>query len=261
MKVLVIDIGGTNVKVWSADREEPLKVPSGPDLTPLALVTELADILPELSFDVVSIGYPGKLTDGRPVRDPFNLGGGWIEYDYAAHFQRPIRWMNDAAMQALGSYEGGRLLFLGLGTSLGSALIVDRVVIPLELGNLFHPFGKTFEDHLAREALEGAGAKRWSKAMERVLKRMKDGFMADEVVLGGGNAKKLKLDMPPGVRVGHNRDAFRGGCRLWQCQPQPNSHLFLGDDRSTEASGNSTEASSNEAPSAHDRQRTHGFPA
>ncbi|MGE0609796.1 MAG: hypothetical protein AB7O62_22085 [Pirellulales bacterium] len=234
MKTLVIDIGGTNVKVWSADQEDAVKIESGRKLTPADLVEEMAEILAANDFEVISIGYPGTITDGRPSRNPFNLGEGWVEFDYAKKFPKPIRWMNDAAMQALGSYRGGRMLFLGLGTSVGSTLIVDRLVVPLELGNLFHPFGETLEDHLAKQALEDDGTKRWRKAAVEVLERMRDGFMADEVVLGGGNAKKLKLDLPSWVRLGHNRNAYRGGCRLWECQAQTNSHLFTGDYRSSE---------------------------
>lgn len=228
MKYLVIDIGGTSVKLWAANRKARWKIPSGPGFTPQQLVEEVHRLVDPADYDAVSIGYPGKLSRGKPVQEPYNLAGGWVDFDYAAHFDRPLRMMNDAAMQALGSYKGGRMLFLGLGTSVGSALIVDNVVVPLELGNIPHAFGETLEDLLARKALQKLGKRRWRFAVLDALPRLQGAFMADYLVLGGGNAKKLKRRLPDGVRLGSNRQAYRGGCRLWECKDPGSVQFFEG---------------------------------
>ena len=216
MKIVVIDIGGTSIKVWNAEGERLAKIPSGQGLTPQAAFTEIQRALQAESFDGLSVGYPGKVVAGKPVRDAWNLGPGWVGYDYDAQFGKPLLIMNDAAMQALGSYRGGRMLFLGLGTSVGSTLIADNVVVPLELGAIPHAFGKTLEQLLARSALERMGTSRWRRAVIDAIPRLQDAFVAEYVVLGGGNAKKLKSRLPPDVWLGTNWNAFRGGCRLWE---------------------------------------------
>jgi polyphosphate glucokinase len=226
MRVLVIDIGGTNVKVWT-DAEEPAwKIETGPEFTPQLLADEVAAHAQDSQYDAISIGYPGKLIGGRPVRDPYQLGPGWVDFDYGAHFTKPLRLMNDAAMQALGAYRGGRMLFLGLGTCVGSTLIVDNVVIPLELGAIPHPFGKTLELRLERKALDKRGFDRWQECVLAAVPPLLDAFMVDYVVLGGGNAKKLKAELPENVRLGGNHDAHRGGHRLWESTELNTAHVY-----------------------------------
>ena len=160
------------------------------------------------------------------MRDPFQLGPGWVDFDYAAHFVKPLRMMNDAAMQALGAYTGGRMLFLGLGTCVGSTLIVDNVVIPLELGAIPHPFGKTLEDRLERKSLEKRGLERWQDCVLAAVPPLQNAFMVDYVVLGGGNAKKLKVDLPENIRLGGNHDAHRGGHLLWESSELYTGHIY-----------------------------------
>ncbi|HEY0790567.1 MAG TPA: ROK family protein [Chthoniobacterales bacterium] len=213
MKVLVIDVGGTNIKVLATGQEAPRKFPSGPTLTPDRMVAGVLQAASGWEHDVVSIGYPGPVTRGRLAAEPHNLGPGWLGFDFEAAFRCPVKVMNDAAMQALGSYEGGKMLFLGLGTGLGSALIVEGVVVPLELAHL--PYKReTFEDYVGLRGLERWGKKKWRLYVADTVARLTAALQADEVVLGGGNVKELK-EMPAGCRAGNNANAFRGGFRLW----------------------------------------------
>lgn len=213
MKVLTIDIGGTNVKFLVNGRKEARKFPSGPTLTPHDMVERVKEMTQDWSYDVVSIGYPGVVTNGRPAVAPHNLGPGWVKFDFERAFGCPVRMMNDAAMQALGSYEGGLLLFLGLGTGLGSALVVGGTVIPMELGHLSYKNG-TYEDYVGRKGLERLGKKKWAANIKFGVNRLIQALHPDDVVLGGGNVKKLKK-IPPGCRAGDNAYAFLGGLRMW----------------------------------------------
>ena len=214
MKILVVDIGGTNVKMLASGQREPRKFPSGPRLTPRQMAAGVKQAVQGWQYDAVSIGYPGPVRLGQPALEPHNLGKGWVAFNYRAAFGRPVKIINDAAMQALGSYEGGKMLFLGLGTGLGSTLIADGVVQPMELGHL--PYRKgTFEDYLGIRGLEQRGKKKWRAAVEDAVARLVAALQPDTVVLGGGNVKKLKA-LPPLCRAGVNANAFRGGFRLWE---------------------------------------------
>jgi polyphosphate glucokinase len=214
MRVLVIDVGGTHVKVLATGRKEPVKIASGPTMTARKMVTAVKKAVPDWKYSAVSIGYPGPVVHGRPASEPHNLGHGWLGFDFKKAFHRPVRIINDAAMQALGSYEGGRMLFLGLGTGLGSALIVDGVLEPMELAHLPYKNGRTYEDYIGIRGLKRLGKKKWSKYVFDVVGRLKAALEADYVVLGGGNARLLNK-LPPKVQLGDNRNAFRGGFRLW----------------------------------------------
>ena len=214
MNVLVIDIGGTNVKVLASGEETSRRVPSGRTLTPQRMVSQVKRLVGDWSYDVLSIGYPGAVRAGRISADPRNLGPGWVGFDLQRAFGRPVRIMNDAAMQALGSYEGGTMLFLGLGTGLGAALIADGVVVPLELNRL--PYKKaTYEDYVSQRAMLRLGKKKWRSNVERVADQFIGALLPDDVVIGGGNASKLKR-IPKGSRTGSNDCAFRGGFRMWE---------------------------------------------
>jgi polyphosphate glucokinase len=215
MKTLVIDIGGTNVKVWRTDQADRLKFASSNDLTPEQMVAGVYKVLGDWKYDRVSIGIPCKILNGLPAEEPFNLGNGWVGFDYEHAFDRPTRIMNDSAMQALGVYDGGRMLYLGLGTGIGTVLIVDWHIIPLSLGHL--PLDKrgTLAEQLSRRALEKSGLKQFQDAVSRSTKTLKAAFLADYVVLGGGNVKKLK-QLPEGCRRGGNEYAFFGGLRMWE---------------------------------------------
>jgi len=214
VKILVIDIGGTNIKMLASGQREPRKFPSGPTMTPREMAAGVKQAVQGWKYDAVSIGYPGPVRDGRPASEPHNLGKGWVAFNYRAAFGLPVKIINDAAMQALGSYEGGRMLFLGLGTGLGSTLIADGVVMPMELGHL--PYRKgTFEDYVGIRGLERRGKKKWRGAVEDVVARLVAALEPDSVVLGGGNVKKLKA-LPPLCRAGVNANAFLGGFRLWE---------------------------------------------
>jgi polyphosphate glucokinase len=214
MNILVIDIGGTNVKIWTSGEEEKLKFPSGKTLTPTSLIEKVRDVTADWQIDRVSIGYPGDVRNGHPVAEPWNLGDGWLNFDYSDAFKCPVRIMNDACMQALGSYEGGRMLYLGLGTSIGCAFILDGTIVPLSLGHLLLHGKETVEDCLSRAALDD-DLERWQKRVAEAATVFKDAFQAEYVVIGGGNAKKLE-ELPPGARLGDNANAFIGGYRLWQ---------------------------------------------
>ena len=215
MKVLVVDIGGTNVKMLATGRKQPRRFPSGPTLTPEQMVAGVKDVAADWKYDAVSIGYPGRVVGDRAVTEPRNLAHGWVGFDFAAAFGCPVKVINDAAMQALGSYSGGTMLFLGLGTGLGSALVVRGHIVPMELGAL--PYGKkgTIEDYLGARGLQTHGKKKWRKILGRLVARFMSALLLDDFVIGGGNAKKLK-NAPPGCRLGHNNNAFRGGFLMWR---------------------------------------------
>jgi len=214
VNVLAVDIGGSNVKILATGQKEPRKIPSGPKLTPKAMVAGIKKLATGWKYDAVSIGYPGMVIHGRPVAEPFNLGKGWVGFDYRAAFGKPVKLMNDAAMQALGSYKGGKMLFLGLGTGLGSTVIVDGVVEPMELAHLPYKKG-TYEDYVGRRGLEQRGKKKWRRDVEDIVARLTAALEPDDVVLGGGNAKKVK-ELPGKCRRGNNANAFLGGFRLWE---------------------------------------------
>jgi polyphosphate glucokinase len=213
-KILVVDVGGTHVKVLLTGMKIPIKIDSGPEFTAVDMVREVIAALKERPYDGVSIGYPGPVVQGRPLRDPYNLGAGWVGFNFRKAFGKPVKIVNDAAMQALGSYAGGRMLFLGLGTGLGSALIVDGVLQPMELAHLPYEHGKTYEDYLGLRGLERLGKKKWEKKVHKVVAELQTALAAEYVVLGGGNAKKLK-ELPENTTMGSNENAFLGGFRLW----------------------------------------------
>ena len=214
MNILVVDVGGTHVKLLATGQAERVKLDSGRDLTPERMVTAVRHATSDWAYDVVSIGYPGPVHNDGPAAEPHNLGPGWVGFDFGAAFGRPVRVINDAAMQALGSYEGGRMLFLGLGTGLGSALVIEGIVQPLELAHLPYRRGHTFEDYVGVAGLERLGRRRWRHYVADVTERLMVATQTDYVVLGGGNSKKLD-DLPRGARLGANANAFEGGFRLW----------------------------------------------
>jgi polyphosphate glucokinase len=214
MNVLVIDIGGTHVKVLATGQDGQREFVSGPTLTPKRMVAKVRKLVADWKYDVISIGYPGPVLRNRPISEPWNLGKGWAGFNFEAAFKRPVKVVNDAAMQALGSYKRGKMLFLGLGTGLGSAVIVDGIIEPMELGHL--PYKKaTFEDYLGIRGLEKHGKKKWRRYVADVVERLIAALEPQDVVLGGGNVHKLKK-LPPGCRAGDNINAFRGGFRLWE---------------------------------------------
>jgi len=202
------------VKVRVTGQGEERKIDSGPTMTAGRMVREVKRLVDDWEYDAISIGYPGPVVHGRPVREPYNLGGGWVGFDFAKAFGCPVQVINDAAMQALGSYKGGRMLFLGLGTGLGSAMIVDGILEPMELAHLPYKNGRTYEDYVGIRGLQRLGKKRWRRHVADVVERLRDALGAEYVVLGGGNAKKIEK-LPPGVTLGDNTNAFVGGARLW----------------------------------------------
>jgi polyphosphate glucokinase len=214
-KILAVDIGGSKLKILATGQTEPRKMDSGKSLTPRHMVETVGQLAAGWDYDVVSIGYPGRVGKHGPASEPGNLGPGWVGFDFAAAFGKPVRFINDAAMQALGSYEDGRMLFLGLGTGLGSTLITDHLLVPLELGELVYKTGEKLGDLLGTGNLKRLGQKSWSRIVEEVVPMLMNALLVDYVVLGGGNAKKLKK-LPAGARLGHNLTAFRGGFRLWK---------------------------------------------
>ncbi len=213
----MIDVGGTHVKVLATGRRTPRKIPSGPSMTAREMVSAVKRLTAGWRYDVVSIGYPGLVIHGRPVVEPHNLGCGWVGFDFRRAFGCPLKVINDAAMQALGSYRGGRMLFLGLGTGLGSAVIIDGVLEPMELAHLTYRKGRTYEDYVGRRGLKRLGTKKWRRHVAGVVRRLEAALGADDVVISGGNAKRLKR-LPAGARSGHNANAFIGGFRLWQTE-------------------------------------------
>jgi polyphosphate glucokinase len=226
MNVLVLDVGGTHVKILATGQKERREFASGPSMTPVEMVAGVLRAAVGWEYDVVSIGYPGPVLRGKPVAEPHNLGQGWVGFDFESAFKHPVKVINDAAMQALGSYRGGRMLFLGLGTGLGSAMIVDGILEPMELGHLPYKKG-TFEDYVGIRGLDRVGRKKWRKHVADVVARLTAAMEAEDVVLGGGNVKKL-TELPPLCREGDNDNAFVGGFRLWeQSQPDATSaHAF-----------------------------------
>jgi len=214
VKILVVDVGGTHIKAIATGRKTPIKIPSGPDVTPRVMVRRLLAAVHGWEFDAVSIGYPGAVVNGKPVSEPHNLGKGWVGFNFKKAFGRPVKVVNDAAMQALGSYKRGRLLFLGLGTGLGSALICDGVLEPMELAHLPYKKGRTYEEYVGKKGLKRLGKKKWRRHVADVIERFRVALNVDDVVLGGGNVKQLK-ELPKGVRRGANSNAFIGGFRLW----------------------------------------------
>ncbi len=209
-----MDIGGTHLKVLLRGERAARKVDSGPDMSARAMVKAVRELARGWDYEVVSLGFPGVVWHNRPVSEPCNLGPGWVTLDYERAFGCPVRLINDAAMQAIGSYEGGRMLFLGLGTGLGSALILDGVVEATELAHLPYKKGRTYEDYLGKRGLARLGRKKWRKAVFDVTERLRKAFEVDYVVIGGGNVRKLKR-LPPGARAGNNENAFAGAFRLW----------------------------------------------
>jgi len=214
VNVLAVDIGGSSVKILATGQKEPRKLPSGPKLAPKAMVADVKKLAKGWKYDAVSIGYPGMVIHGRPIAEPVNLGKGWVGFDYRAAFGKPVKLINDATMQALGSYKGGKMLFLGLGTGLGSTVIADGVVEPMELAHLPYKKG-TYEDYVGRRGLERRGKKKWRRDVEDTVAKLTAALEPDDVVLGGGNAKKVK-ELPPKCRRGNNANAFLGGFRLWE---------------------------------------------
>lgn len=213
MNVLVLDVGGTHVKILATGQTEKREFASGPKLTPRQMVAKVKRLARDWRYDVVAIGYPGPVMHDRVVAEPKNLGSGWVGFDFKGAFGRPVRVINDAAMQALGSYQGGKMLFLGLGTGLGTALIVDGIVEPMEIGHL--PYLKhTYEDYVSDRALARMGKKKWRKHVADVIERLTCALEPDQIVIGGGNARHLK-ELPPRCRAGDNANAFAGGFRLW----------------------------------------------
>jgi len=217
--ILAIDVGGSHVKVMTNRDRAKREFVSGPDLSAKTMVKEVKKLTSDWSYDVISLGYPGVVVRNRPLREPHNLGRGWARFDFEKAFGRPTRVVNDALMQALGSYEGGRMLFLGLGTGLGSAMILDGVLAPMELGHLPYRKGRTFEDYVGIAGLKRLGHKKWRRRVAEVVGDLADALEPDYVVLGGGNVEKLGK-LPPKTRRGNNEDAFVGGFRLWDERPR-----------------------------------------
>jgi polyphosphate glucokinase len=213
-KILVIDVGGTNVKVRVTGQREERKIPSGTSMTAVRMVRDVKRNTRDWQYDAISIGFPGPVIQGRPVHNPHNLGTGWVGFDFAKAFGHRVKLINDAAMQALGSYKGGRMLFLGLGTGLGSAMIAGGLLEPMELAHLPYKDGKTYEDFVGLRGYERLGKKKWRREVAEVVRCLKSALGADYVVLGGGNSKHLKK-LPAGARLGDNKNAFLGGARLW----------------------------------------------
>jgi len=215
--ILAIDIGGTKLKVLASGQTEPRKIASGKAMTPGRMVEAVRELTADWAYDAISIGYPSQVGPNGPRSEAVNLGPGWVGFDYAAAFGKPVRIINDAAMQALGSYEGGKMLFLGLGTGVGSALIADNSIVPMELGRLRLRDQETMGELLGRKGLKQLAKKEWRQLVAEAVAMLSAAFVVDEVVLGGGNAKLMR-ELPHGARLGHNLTAFRGGFRLWNIE-------------------------------------------
>jgi polyphosphate glucokinase len=215
MTVLVIDVGGTHIKILATGRKQHREVESGPTMTAEQMVAAVKHLAAGWRYDRVAIGYPGPVVHDHPLHEPMNLGAGWVGFDFDAAFGYPVKVINDAAMQALGSYKGGHMLFLGLGTGLGSAMVVDGIVQPMELGHLPYKKARTYEDYLGLRGLKRLGKKRWRHHVAVVIEKLKAALEPDDVVIGGGNAKKLD-ELPIGCRLGDNANAFIGGFQLWK---------------------------------------------
>ena len=215
--ILAIDIGGTKVKILATGQTEARKAATGREFTPTKLVETVRELAEGWDYEAISVGLPALVGPHGPRSEPGNLGPGWVGFDFAAAFGKPVKMINDAAMQALGSYEGGRMLFLGLGTGLGSTLITGHVIVPLELGRLLYDGERTLGEVLGRKGLERSGKREWRAAVNKVVTALMHAFVADYIVIGGGNAKNVK-ELPPSTRLGHNLTAFRGGFRLWSVE-------------------------------------------
>ncbi|MDX8462030.1 ROK family protein [Mesorhizobium humile] len=213
--VLAIDVGGSHVKILTSAGGEMRRTPSGPSLTPDQVVASVKKLAEGLDYDVISMGYPGPVRDNKPSLDPFNLGKGWNGYDFSAAFGKPVKLVNDALMQAIGSYDGGRMLFLGLGTGLGAAMIIKNVGQPMELAHLPYKKGASFEDYVGERGLEKRGKRKWRKYVFDVVNRLRAALQPDYIVIGGGNVDKLD-ELPEKSRRGDNTRAFEGGFRLWR---------------------------------------------
>lgn len=213
-KVLVIDVGGTHIKLLATGQKVKREFASGPKMRPAEMTSKVNETVKDWDYDVISMGYPGPVVHGQPFREPHNLGPGWVRFDFKKALNRDVRIINDAAMQALGSYKKGRMLFLGLGTGLGSAMIVNGRLEPMELGHLPYRKGKTYEDYLGVRGLERLGKKKWQHHVLKVVDELRAALCADEVVLGGGNSKRL-TKLPLNTRLGDNENAFIGGFRMW----------------------------------------------
>src|SRR5579872_2819039 len=214
-KVLVVDVGGTHLKILASGQRTPRKTASGPKMTARLMCNWVKKASSDWTYEVAAVGYPGPVVHGRPVHEPYNMSTGWVGFDYAKALGCPVKVINDAAMQAIGSYQGGRMLFLGLGTGLGSAMIVDGIVEPMELAHLPYKKGRTYEDYLGLRGLERMGKKKWRHHVAIVVEKFCDAVGAEYVVLGGGNSKFLKK-LPARTRLGDNQNAFVGGVRLWK---------------------------------------------
>lgn len=228
--ILVVDVGGTHIKLLATGQKTEIKVDSGPRMTAALMVADVKKAVADWKYTAVSIGYPGPVLHGKPVADPHNLGRGWVKFDFAHAFGHPVKLVNDAAMQAIGSYKGGRMLFLGLGTGLGSAMIVDGVLEPMELAHLPYKNGRTYEDYVGLHGLERLGKKKWRAHVTDVVNRLKAALEAEYVVLGGGNARLVKT-LPPGAEFGSNENAFIGGFRLWDPVRKPAAGLVTANRR------------------------------
>jgi polyphosphate glucokinase len=226
LTVLAIDIGGTKVKMLVSGEHEPRKAISGPEFTPMKLLETVNELASKWKFDAITIGFPGLVGANGPLAEPGNLGSGWVGFDFAGAFQKPVKILNDAAMQAVGSYEGGRMLFLGLGTGLGTTLIVDHVILDVELSELRWNARKTLGELLSKRSIKKLGLKKWRAAVNIVVHDLMSAFVADYVVVGGGNAKLLD-SLPAGARLGHNQTAFRGGFRVWGVDSRSSENLDL----------------------------------
>ena len=229
LRILVIDVGGSKIKLRNSADNRVAKFPSGKNMTARKMVEQTLKLTSDWEFDAVSIGYPGPVVHGRPAMEPTNISGGWKRFNFKKAFRKPVKLINDAAMQALGSYKGGRMLFVGLGTGLGSTLIVDDVLVPLELGELRYSRRNTLEDVLGKRGLKKIGSARWEATVHAAVANLRKAFVADYVVIGGGNVKKLRR-LPSGAQRGSNRYAFLGGIRLWQdsqTRPKGQKHTLI----------------------------------
>lgn len=219
MELLVVDIGGTSVKLWHTAHEEHRKFESGKTLTPEGMVAQTKDLIEDWEYEAIALGLPCRVSNGRPVEDPQNLGPGWVGFNFAAAFGVPVRIINDASLQALGSYDGGRMLFMGLGTAVGSTLIADHLILSLDLGRLLHGEDRV-SDLLGDKGFDKLGPKKWRDVVHAIVPSLKAAMMVDYVVLGGGSVKKID-ELPDGVRRGHNRTVVEGGRKLWEELPDP----------------------------------------
>lgn len=214
-RILVVDVGGTHIKIIATGQKEEFKIPSGAGMTAAKMVSEVLEAAKDWQYDVVTIGYPGPVLHGLPLHEPHNLGSGWVGFDFEKAFQKPVKILNDAAMQALGGYQGGRMLFLGLGTGLGSALIIEGQLEAMELAHLPYKKGRTYEEYVGAAGLERLGRQKWQRHVFDVVNRLREAMGAEYVLLGGGNAKKLS-ELPQDTRLGGNDDAVAGGRRVWE---------------------------------------------